>query len=407
MTGTSTNKMNYFLSFIAIKLRTNPLITIATAITISVLIALIVMRVTVIASRASANSADIDISKALAVNTVIVNAETDYTTRQKIAGQVIASRESDHGFDRAGILAEVFVDEGDRVKKGDILAKLDMRLLQAREMEVIASLDKAVAMAAEAKATLDRVSANYDRYVVLRESGHISQARFDQVKNDLESAKAGEISAKSNIEGARAALASLKADRDLSVLRARFDGSVIARYRDEGEAFGMSGGAMVRLIEDSKLEIRVGLTQSAARALKIGNSYNFSQSNREIKTVLRSIVSKVDQNTRTVTAIFDITEGMGVLPGSLAEMSIDVEVVDNGYWLPTEALAESRRGLWSAYTLSPLEGYDDIATTNRQELQVVYTEADRVFVRGTLKDGDRVVSSGTHRLSQGFLVKAN
>ncbi len=407
MTGTSIYTSTSVLGFVSKKLKTNPIVTITILAFLSVLVVLVVMRVTSIASRASGSSTDLDISRALAVSSVTVNAETEYTTQQKIAGQVIAARESDHGFDRAGILAEVMVDEGDRVKKGDILAKLDMRLLDAREIEVKAGLERALAMEVEAKATLERMSTNYDRYVVLRESGHISQARFDQVKNELESAKAGEISAMSNVESAKAALATLQADRDLSTLRARFDGSVIARYRDEGEPFGMGGGPMVRLIEDSKLEIRVGLTEDAVNALQIGQTYNFNQADREIVTSLRSIISKVDKNTRTVTAIFDVADGVDVLPGSLADMTIDVTVNDTGYWLPTEALAESRRGLWSAYTLSPVDGYTGIATANRQELQVIYTEADRVFVRGTLKDGDQVVSSGTHRLSQGFLVKAD
>ncbi len=407
MTGTSTNKFTSLFGFIASKLRTNPFSTIAVLLMITILAALVITRVGDIASRANASVDGVDISKALAVNTVTVSAETEYTTRQKIAGQVIAARESDHGFDRAGILAEVLVDEGDRVKKGDILAKLDMRLLDAREIEVKAGLERAEAMAVEAKATLERVATNFDRYVVLRENGHISQARFDQVKNELESAKAGEISAKSAVESAKAALAALIADRDLSVLRARFDGSVIARYRDEGEPFGMSGGPMVRLIEDGKLEIRVGLTELAAGALEVGDAYIFNQVGRDIETTLRSIVSKVDQNTRTVTAIFDVAEGADVLPGSLADMTIDVKVEGDGYWLPTEALAESRRGLWSAYTLSPVDGYDEYSTLARQELQLIYTEADRVFVRGTLQDGDHVVASGTHRLSQGFLVKAN
>lgn len=407
MADASNTKVTNIFGFLISRFRTNPIITIAVLVIISVLLALVVTRVTTIASRASSGVDGIDISKALTVNTITAKAETEYTTRQKIAGQVIASRESDHGFDRAGILAEVLVDEGDRVKKGDILAKLDMRELDAREISVKAELERAAAMQLEANATLERVSTNYDRYVVLRENGHISQARFDLIKNELESAKAGIISANSAVESAKAALAALQADRDLSILRARFDGSVIARYRDEGEPFGMSGGPMVRLIEDGNLEIRVGLTELAASTLEIGKPYKFQQAGTDIGTTLRSIISKVDQNTRTVTAIFDVDKGVNVIPGSLADMTIDVRVVDEGYWLPTEALAESRRGLWSAYTLAPVDGYAGFNTLDRQELQLIYTEADRVFVRGTLKDGDRVVSSGTHRLSQGFLVKEN
>ncbi len=387
-------------------LKTRPIPTIAVLIIVSVLLMLVATRVSAIANRAIASTDGLDTSKALTVATVTVEAVNEYQTRQKISGQVIAGRESDHGFDRAGILAEVGEREGDRVEKGDILAKLDMRKLDARALELDADLASANAMVEEAKATLTRVNMDYDRYKALRENGHISQARFDQVINELESAKAREISAKSSVNKVKAALANLQADRDMSILRARFDGSVIARYRDEGAPFGMGGGPMVRLIEDTNLEIRVGLSETAAEALKIDNKYSFTQSGKNIDTTLRSMIAKVDQNTRTVTAIFDVLDANTARPGSLAELTINVDVNESGYWLPTEALAESRRGLWTAYTLEPVEGYRDVAKASREELQVIYTEADRVFVRGTLQDGDKVISSGTHRVSHGFLVKA-
>ena len=391
---------------IVTNLKVRPIPTIAVLIMLSILMLLVVTRVSAIANRAIASTDGLDVSKALSVATITAEAVTKYQTKQKISGQVIASRESDHGFDRSGILAEVLVDEGDRVKKGDILAKLDMRALDARALELNADLASASAMVEEANATLTRVMTDHDRFKVLRENGHISQARFDQIINELESAKAREISAKSNVNKVKAAIENLKVDRDMSTLRARFDGSVIARYADEGSPFGMGGGPMVRLIEDGKLEIRVGLSEVAAGALVPGSNYTFNQSGKAIETTLRSTIGKVDQNTRTVTAIFDVVDTRQIHPGSLAELTINVDVNENGYWLPTEALAESRRGLWTAYTLKPVEGYRDVAQLSREELQVIYTEADRVFVRGTLNDGDKVVSSGTHRLSDGFLVKA-
>ncbi|MBL4601724.1 MAG: efflux RND transporter periplasmic adaptor subunit [Emcibacteraceae bacterium] len=407
MSRTSHSKIQKSINFFTVSLKTKPVPTITLMLIAVIISGLVITRATEISSRAIASTDGLDISKALTVNTILVKEIEKYSTKQKISGQVVAARESDHGFDRSGILAEVLVDEGDQVKKGDILAKLDMRKLDATQQELNADLAAAIAMEIEAKATLTRVQTNYERYEILKENGHISQARFDQAKNELDSAKARDITAGSTVTKVNAALASLNVDREMSSLRARFDGNVIARYRDEGASFGMGGGPMIRLIEDSKLEIRLGLSESTAASLIIGDNYKFRQMNTEIKATLRSVIGKVDQNTRTVTAIFDIADGRNIRPGSLVEMTMEVDVYENGFWLPTEALAESRRGLWSAYSLLPLEGYNDLSLLSRQELQVVYTEADRVFVRGTLKDGDRVVSSGTHRLATGFLVKAN
>tara|TARA_R110002096_G_scaffold416576_2_gene619369 strand:- start:195710 stop:196933 length:1224 start_codon:yes stop_codon:yes gene_type:complete len=407
MTNKTDIKKFNIAEFITDNLKNRPLPTISVLVILAILSGLVMIRMTSVATRASADIGNVDISKALNVSTITAKALNTYSTTQKISGQVIAARESDHGFDRGGVLAEVMVDEGDRVKKGDILAILDMRKLDAREQELNADLESTLAMAEEAKVTLKRVSTDYERYVQLKENGHISQARFDQVANELESAKARNIAAGSNVNKVKAGINALQADRDMSILRARFDGSVVSRYRDEGASFGMGGGPMIRLIEDENLEIRVGLTERAANGLEIGKRYQFNQSGTDIATTLRSINAKIDQNTRTVTAIFDVENSNTIRPGSLAELSVDVVVSEEGFWLPTEALAESRRGLWSAYTLAPVDGYSDVSTLSRHELQVIYTEADKVYVRGTLNDGDKVVSSGTHKLAAGFLVKAN
>ncbi len=242
---------------------------------------------------------------------------------------------------------------------------------------------------------------------MLKQSGHISQHKFDQVTYDLAAIKARLIAAKSSIKRSRAALNSLDTDRQMSTLRARFDGSVVTRYLDEGASFGQGGKAIIRLIEDSKLEIHVGLPETAIATLKTGEIYQFSQMGKNIETTLRSVISKVDLNTRTVTAIFDVKSTDNIIAGSLAQLSINVDVMGKGFWLPTDALGESRRGLWSAYSLSAIEGQNNISQLKRQELQVIYTEANRVFVRGTLTDGDQVVASGIHRLAPGILVTSN
>lgn len=356
---------------------------------------------------ASLNDDQAALAQALTVNIITLEAVDHYQVKQIYSGQIVASRESDHGFDKAGLLADVLVDEGDQVKKGDILARLDMRRFNAREKELDAALAQAKALNMETKALLDRAEATFGRYVVLLDKKHISEQKFDQVKFDLLALKARKVATAAEVTRSKAALKILETDRELATLTARFDGSIIRRYLDEGTALS-AGTPVIRLMEDRKLEIHVGLPSSAIFSLTPGDTHIFNYKGGRITTKLRTILKRMDQSTRTVTAIFDVTDNtINIRAGGLAQLTLKGDIQQTGFWLPNGALAESRRGLWSVYTLKSYNGSNIYGTLARQELQVLYTDSDRVFVRGTLQDGDRVISGGMHRLVPGQLVRVN
>ena len=358
---------------------------------------------------ASLNEDQTALSSALSVNILTLKAVNHYQVKQKYSGSIVAGRESDHGFDKGGLLVHVLVDEGDMVKKGDILAKKDKRRLNAREKELDADLAQAIALNLETTARLDRAQATYDRYTVLVEKKHISAQKFDQAKFDLIALKAHKVATESAIEKSKAALKSLNIDQEMANLTARFDGSVVRRYLDEGTAID-AGTPVIRLIEDKKLEIHVGLPLSAISSLTPGEGHMFKYQGQKITTKLRSILKRIDQSTRTITAIFDVIDSpdnrrITIRAGGLAQLAVNTTIQQAGFWLPTSALAESRRGLWSAYSLKPYKDSKEYGTLSRQELQVLHTETNRVFVRGTLQDGDRVIAGGIHRLVPGQLVR--
>ncbi|MEM1241895.1 MAG: efflux transporter periplasmic adaptor subunit, partial [Cyanobacteria bacterium P01_H01_bin.26] len=92
--------------------------------------------------------------------------------------------------------------------------------------------------------------------------------------------------------------------------------------------------------------------------------------------------------------------------GATARLSLQDQQSETGYWLPTSALVAGERGLWSAYVLdAPEAAADNLFEVARREVEVLYTEADRAFVRGLLQPGDDVITSGTHRLVPGQLVQ--
>lgn len=371
-----------------------------------------VMLYTKSTAQANLNQEQVKLSRALMVETTPIKAQDSYQVRQKYTGRIVAGRESDHGFDRGGLLADVLVDEGQQVKKGDILARLDMRRLDARHQELTADLAQTTAQDNEAAAQLKRAQATFDRYKVLRNKQHVSAEKFDQVKFDLIGLKARKVATQSAISRTKAALNSLAVDRQMATLTARFNGSVIRRYQDEGAALG-GGSPVIRLIEDQTLEIHLGLPPSALDKLSPDTLYHFDHQSGPLRAKLRATHARVDPATRTVTAIFDIIPLPGdklVTAGTLAQLSLTQNIVQTGFWLPSDALAESRRGLWSVYTIAPYPESAPAALSThgivaRQELQLLYTDSERVFVRGTLKDGDRIITGGLHRLVPGQLVQ--
>ncbi|NOZ42690.1 MAG: efflux RND transporter periplasmic adaptor subunit, partial [Alphaproteobacteria bacterium] len=328
------------------------------------------------------------LNHALYVNVMTLKAVSHYQIKQKYSGTITARRESDYGFDSGGILAQVLVKNGDRVKKGDILARLDRRRLDARAQELKADLARAVALNHETTARLDRARATYDRYRALVAQNNISKQRFDQAKFNLIALKAHKVSTGAGVWRAKAALNSLKIALDMTILKARFDGSIVRRYRDEGAAV-TAGTPIVRLIEDQNLEIHVGLPLSALASFTVGKQYIFDYQGKKITTFLRAVLKNMNVATRTVTAIFNvINAGSNVRSGALARLTVTTDIKQTGFWIPTAALAEGRRGLWSAYTLKPYKGSAEYSTLSRQELQLLYTDSTRVFVRGTLQNGD-------------------
>lgn len=71
-----------------------------------------------------------------------------------------------------------------------------------------------------------------------------------------------------------------------------------------------------------------------------------------------------------------------------------------GAWLPVNALSNGLRGLWRVFVLSS----ESNATIEARVVEVVYTDGNKAFVRGALKNGDVYVNEGTHKLAPGQMV---
>ena len=328
-----------------------------------------------------------------------------YRVEQGYAGRIVASRSSALGFERAGTLVIVAVDEGDRVEKGDLIARLDIRALEAGRRQALARLDHARALQREAIARHELARKDSRRKAALVEQGHLSRTLYDEALANEQALAAQLGAAAAAVAETRTSLQAIEVDIELSHLRAPYSGSITRRLLDEGTALA-AGEAVVHLIEDSSLEARIGLPLDAADSLTVGETYEIQVGTRLYPGRLRAMVSEIDARTRTLFAVFALGVGeRAPLAGQVGKLALSRRVDDRGFWLPIAALTEGSRGLWNSYAV--VAGDDGEQRVEARQLFVLHTETDRVFVRGALADGEPVVVSGLHRLVPGQRVHAS
>ncbi len=292
------------------------------------------------------------------------------------------------GFELPGELRRVYVDEGDTVAAGDVLARLDTARLDARLAEAEAAVDQAVSARDLAVRTFER---RRDAAV----SGGISDQAVDEALDAANAARAG-------VAAAEARLNTVKVDLRKSRLIAPYDAVVVMRQIDEGNIVA-AGQAVLDLQELASPEVRIGIAGDLAATIAAGDHYRVAIGSRNIDATVRAVLPVRDPTTRTVDVILTLAERGAAYPGDLARITVQQPVDESGYWLPLTALTEGRRGLWTVNVVTPIESSSQPANgathvVEPRTVEVLYKKDDQVFVRGALMDGDRFVVSGTQRI---------
>ncbi len=320
-----------------------------------------------------------------------------YTVSRSYVGRVESARRSELAFEVPGLISRVLTEEGDAVLAGQVIAMLDTARLRARHLALEAARDRA-------RAELELSQLTADRFEILEHEDVISPQRWDEARK-LRDAKRAEL------RRLESEIATIDVDLDKSLLRAPFSGEIARRYADEGSVLE-AGAPVVRLFETTRLEVRVGVAKGDANAIAIGSEQVLRVSGSDLAAQVRSVLPERSRESRAVEVVLKLSGNTaGLRDGDLAELEIRSPVSASGVWLPMSALSEGVRGLWSCYVAEPLvreaTPAADAATHRlaRRQLEVLHEESDRVFVRGTLRDQERVVVEGAQRLVPGQLVR--
>ncbi|MEM7012660.1 MAG: efflux RND transporter periplasmic adaptor subunit, partial [Verrucomicrobiota bacterium] len=322
----------------------------------------------------------------LQVETIAAAAEDHFVETRSFLGKVEAARASQLGFELSGTIQVLGFEEGETVKAGEMVAKLEASRLEAQKKQLMASM-------AEVEASVRLAKATYVRSENLWVAKVASKQSLDESRQQLEVAEA-------SLSNIAAQLEAIEVDLAKSVLKAPFSGVIAQRYVDEGTMV-TPGQAVFQILETERLEIRAGVSPAAAGVIEMSEVFDLDDG---VKAKLVRKIPVRDARTRTVDLILSVdATDEPLYEGDLVEIPIARTKEAKGFWLPRDALTESRRGLWACYVAANTDE-PEVRKLDRRQIEVLHASDDRVYVRGAIENGDQIVSRGLHKLAPGLRV---
>jgi HlyD family secretion protein len=278
-------------------------------------------------------------------------------------------------------VTEIAVDEGDLVAKGQVLARLNDDRMRAEILKQKAAITELEASLAGARSDAIRA-----RSVT---SGVITAQTIEQRETLVKTTEA-------KLEAARAQLLEIEARHRQTVIVAPAAGMVASRSVTIGQVI-QTGTELLRLIQDSRIEVDAHLLESDLLAAAIGQSATiFGPTGRSEQGIVRIISPVVDPKTRLGTVRIALSGDSHLKPGMFARVEIAVES-KLALTVPLKALVwrEAKAHVFKVST-------DNLVSLT--EVRIGRGTTDNVEVVRGLDVGDRIVTQGAGLLNDGDVV---
>jgi HlyD family secretion protein len=206
----------------------------------------------------------------------------DITVIVTATGTLQPTNEVDVGSELSGIIESVEVDYNNKVKVGQVLARLDTSKLEAQVTQSKAALESAKAKVLQAQATLNETRSKLAQFQKVRELSNNkvpSQSEFDAAEAAFERAKADEASARAAVSQAEATLEAYNTDLSKTVIRSPINGIVLTRSVEPGQtvAAAFQAPVLFTLAEDlTQMELHVDVDEADVGKVKEGQDAIFS-----------------------------------------------------------------------------------------------------------------------------------
>lgn len=317
---------------------------------------------------------------------VISPGVTAVTSNVTFTGAISARYDMPIGVDGdAGRIIAIYVEAGDHVKRGQVLAKLDESILIPQVNRLAAALEQARAQAALS-------AAEYRRAQAVAPAGALSA-------EDVEKRHATAVTDEANVKVVAAQLAEYQARLNRTQVVAPVDGTILVRNAEVGQIASAGGPALFRLASGGEVEMRGQIAEQDLAILKVGQpaSVYITGLSRSFEGRVRLLGAVIDPNTRLGEIRIALKPDPLLRPGAFARGSVTVDKAERPV-LPQTAIMSDSQGTY-------VDVVDDENHVVKRRVRVSGTiEAGAVIAEG-LTGNERIIGTAGPFLRAGEAVR--
>ena len=350
---------------------------------------------------------------------VVQAKRTPLSNTLSIAGEFIPYQEVELHAKVAGYIRNINVDIGDHVRRGQVLAVLEIPELTAQLQSANAGVRHSQEEITHAQNEVSRAEADHAAlHAAAARLKQASEARPGLIaEQELDDATAKDRSSEAQVDAAKSALAASRqqlevsqADREhysalseYSRITAPFDGVVTSRYADTGSLIqagtsNVSSMPVVKLSQVNVLRLRIPVPESLASSVRDGEPADIrvKATGKHLSGKVIRSTDSLDRSTRTMQVEVDVPNGdYKLTPGMYADVSLRVQNDPNALTLPLQAI---NRGA-DKTTVLLVNSQNHV---EEREIQTGIEGSDRIQILSGLNEGDRVIvgNLGAYRPGQ-------
>ena len=303
-----------------------------------------------------------------------------------------------------GYIRRWLVDIGAQVKKGQVVAELDIPDVDEQLRQAQAAESQARAGIAQARSQLELARTTNRRYTTLAPSGVVSQQEVEQYQSSFEVQQANVAAAEAAHVSAQANVHRYEDLKGFGTITAPFDGVVTMRAAEVGQLVtsgtGM-GQALFKVAEVDVVRVFVNVPQLYAAGIRVGSEARVSireMPGRVFTGRVARTANELDVATRSLLTEVDIPNGdRALVSGMYAQVSFTVERQDNPLFVPATAVLYDAKGTRVATVVSGRIAWKDV--------QVEGDFGDRLAIATGVALGDIVAVTPSGRLVEGMTVR--
>lgn len=320
----------------------------------------------------------------------IMVGDSQNTNARTFSGIAKASGETALSFRIPGTIYSIPVEKGQKIYKGDLLARLDTK---DEELKV----KQAEAGVVEAKAILKQAKAEFERAIALYEANNISKSELDRREADY-------LSSKAKLEAAEKVLSINERNLGYCSIYAPNDGYVVDTVPDEFQVIN-TGDTVIVFAADEPMEVDLGVPETLINRIRVGQKakvkFDFLD-NQEIEAFVSEVGVMADRSTTFPIKVKFIEKDYRLRQGMACDVILDFGKQSNSdlMVIPSSAIFGDISGKKFVWVYE-----EDNSTVTKRSVEIGNLASNGVYIKNGLEIGEIIITKGVNTIDEGMKVK--